>query len=1161
MAELHLTTEQQAAVEDRGGMLLVSAAAGSGKTKVLVERVLQRVATEACNVDDFLMITFTQAAATELRGKLMTALSERLSAAPDNRHLQRQMSRIYLAQISTIHSFCAAVLRTYAHQLSLPADFRVCDTQEVERLRQLCMEQLLQETYPRVMEDAALRAALDSFGAGRDETRLRELILKIYDGAQCYPDPAQRLQAYHQSLHTAALTDAGQTIWGAYLMDELHTYLSQCRDSLAPLQREIAACPEMEKYLLDLAELHSLLERLDAAKSWDALHSIPIQTKRLSVVRNCTAPELQARFKAVRSSILEGLRRRMEIFSLPSQEALADLQCSAQMLHGLLGLTERFSALFQAEKRRRHVLDYNDLEHEMLQLLLGHGNLPTAAARELSGRYAEIMVDEYQDTNQVQDAIFQAISGSQQKLFLVGDVKQSIYRFRLADPSIFLHKYHSFADYRDAVTGQPRRILLSDNFRSHPEILDAANWVFSSVMTARVGGLRYGAAEALRAKRVMPNMGSPAVELHCVDMNPGDRRAEVEAAFVAGRIAQLLSGTEKIPDGETLRPIRPEDVMILLRAPREKAGIYAQALQRRGIRAYCGGEDLFEAEEICFLYHLLQILDNPHRDISLLAVLLSPVFGYRANTLAGYRAANRHSDLYDMLLQTPQEQPLIERLLRFRQWSQELNPRALLERLDAALSFRAVYGAMEDGAQRRARIERFLSIADSYEAGAHFGIHGFLQQLDLLREKGLDTEEGAAADAVRIASIHKSKGLEYPVVVLADLCKGFNYTDARDTVMVHSALGIGASVYDPVAHISYPTIARSAIADAIRKETLSEEMRVLYVAMTRAQYRMILSCCTGRMEEKLNTLAQSVTQPLSEAVIESASSMGDWILLAALRRTDAAALLPSATLSCEREIPVFRWHVAYRAATEVEDCDDAPAAGIPQAEAPILPLHTFSYPHTAATQAPSKVTATQMKGRSLDEEAAEETLHPQLYFPRPHFAQGQTPLSPAQRGTALHLAMQHIRYSRCTTLEGVRAELMRLGEKRFLSDQQLEAVDPQKLLRFFRSALGARLLAPSAQIVREFKFSILDDAAGYQSGLSGEQVLLQGVTDCCILEPDGLTILDFKSDALHPGEEAARAAYYRGQLDVYSRALSRIFSRPVRERILYFFATDTAISV
>ena len=492
MAELVLTKEQQAVVENRGGTLLVSAAAGSGKTKVLVDRVLARVAepSENCNVDDFLMITFTQAAAAELRGKLIAALSERLAQQPEHRHLQRQMSRVYLAQISTVHAFCSTLLREYAHVLELPSDFRVCDEQEAIRLRQRAMQSVLETAYSNLEPGSELAAALDMLGAGRDDRALAELIEKVYSAMQCFRAPDERLMECRSMLDVSAYTDVGQTIWGQYLLRELRGYLDDCLSSLQDARTLIETTEALQPYYPTILENIETVKQLAGAVSWEEIRTAAPDFGRLNAIRKCPEPEKQKKVQMLRKRVVDGLRRRLGKFALPSEELLQDLQLSGKALRGLLLLTERFSDAYRKEKLRRHALDYNDLEHETLRLLLTRQGQPTAEAREVSKRYTEIMVDEYQDTNDVQDAIFNAISRNGQNLFFVGDVKQSIYRFRLADPTIFLEKYKSFAPYTAAKPGQPRKILLSDNFRSHPEILDAANAVFRLTMTERDGGLR-----------------------------------------------------------------------------------------------------------------------------------------------------------------------------------------------------------------------------------------------------------------------------------------------------------------------------------------------------------------------------------------------------------------------------------------------------------------------------------------------------------------------------------------------------------------------------------------------------------------------------------------------------------------------------------------------
>ncbi len=1169
MAELVLTKEQQAVVDDRGGALLVSAAAGSGKTKVLVDRVLARVAdaSENRNIDDYLMITFTQAAAAELRGKLTAALSRLLVKRPGDRHLQRQMSRVYLAQISTVHAFCGTLLKEYAHALDLPADFRICDEQEADVLRERAMKTVLEKAYASVGETPNVAAALDMLGAGRDDRAMPDLILKIYSAMQCYKDPAERLSECRRMLDVSDCGDAGNTLWGAYLINGLGEYLETCIASMKELCRSVDASESLQPYSPTFHDNLRSLEKLASARSWEEVRSSKPDFGKLAAIKKCSEPEEQNRVKAGRKRIIEGVRKRMERFSVSSEGALQDLAAGGQALDGLLTLAEEFSDAYRGEKRRRHVLDYNDLEHETLRLLLRKDGTPTGAAREISQRYAEIMVDEYQDTNAVQDAIFRAISREEQNLFFVGDVKQSIYRFRLADPSIFLEKYKTFPSYTEAKEGQPRKVLLSDNFRSHPEILDAANAVFRMTMSERVGGLRYGDAEALRPQRVMADMGVPAVELHCVDMQnipqqPPVERGEIEAEFVAERIASMLRGEEQIPEENGLRKIRPEDIVILMRSLSGKASRYMDALRRRGIASVCGAEDIFSTEEIHFLIALLQVIDNPHQDIPLLTVLFSPVFGFSADTVAAIRADDRKSDLYEALKQDARGAQFCQTLDALRDRVPFLPLRSFLDELDELLNLRPIFCAMEGGVQRGRNLDAFFALADNYEKGDRHGLNGFVRYLEGVREKGISSEDASVSGAVRLMTVHKSKGLEFPVVFLADLAKGFNHTDARATVLVDKEFGLGCSLFDPKGHIRYPTIARYAIADHIDRENISEEMRVLYVAMTRAKNRMVMTCCDRRLVSKLTDIARDLTNPAPAALVEGADSMAEWILMAAMARTEAGELFACAGNSSCASVSKYPWLIRMHDGLNYLEKPEAGIAEDRQTDDFLLPMPELSYPYPAATAAPTKRTATQLKGRQQDQEILEHAV-PQgitLHFPKPYFAQGSKPLTAAERGTALHLAMQYLRFDACTTLEGIRLELRRLEEQRFLTPQQLAAVDESKLYRFFRSEIGQRVLH-GKQVVREFKFSILEDGAVYDADLAAEQVLLQGVTDCCIIEDRGLTILDFKTDRVFPGGEYERAEYYRGQLDAYARALSRIFDKPVWDRILYFFATDTAVSV
>ncbi len=1150
MAEIKLTQEQNAVVNDRSGTLLVSAAAGSGKTRVLIDRVLKRVMEEGCNVDDFLMITFTQAAAAELRGKLIAGLSEQLALTPQNRHLQEQMSRVYLAQISTVHAFCAVLLREYAHELELPADFRVCDEQEAQGLRERVMQSLLEDVYREKDEDHG--AAVDIFGAGRDDKALPALIFKCYDDLCCHRDPEGALNELRERLQYERYTDVGQTVWGEYLLDELRIYLQGCLQRASEACHIIEETPCLQPYQPAFAVVRHTLEAMLEAESWDALRAVPQDYGKLKAIRSCSEPEKKEYVQSIRKSISEGVEKRMTKLAASSQEALEDLKCNAPAMRGLLSMTEQFLKRYAKEKQRRHVLDYNDLEHETLRLLYGRSMSRTAAAKQISERFTELMIDEYQDTNAVQDAIFSAISKNGQNLFFVGDVKQSIYRFRMADPEIFLEKYKAFESYQSAKEGEPRKILLSDNFRSIAPILSAANDVFRLTMTERVGGLRYGDAEALRANN-KESLEDTAVELHCIDTSdvpsqPRISREEIEAEFVARRISELLQ-TQTLPQAEGFRAIVPEDIVILLRSLTRKAPVYQAALQRYGIRSVCGSENLFETEEIGFLYALLQVLDNPHQDIPLLTVLLSPVLRFSPDALAELRGGQRDGDLFDVLQGSEAAQALLETLQSLRDTAQQESLHTLLDVIDETLGVRA---AFPNGQQN---IDRLLSLADGFEGADRFGLSAFVQYLTGLCEKGVSADAPESRGAVRLMTVHKSKGLEFPVVVLADLCKKFNITDSTDAVLLDPKLGIGATVYAPEDSVSYPTVAHSAIATRIRRENLSEEMRVLYVAMTRPRYRLIMTCCANGLKKKIASMASELRVPPLPSQIEEAGCLGDWVMMTALTHTESGALYPDAVQGrCVSEHP---WRM-----TMQDGMDFLPESATEQRyeeTTTTLPEPTaFVYPHTVATQTPSKLTATQLKGRDLDSELSEQAAKPTLRFSKPRF--DRSGLSATQRGTAIHLAMQYLRYEACTSEQGVKQELVRLVQERFLTEEQAQAVPPRKILRFFQSDLGQHVLH-AEKVVREFKFSILEDGAAYDSKLAGEMLLLQGVTDCCIIDGGMLTILDFKSDHIAPGEEAVRAEHYRGQIEAYCRALSRIFGLPIKERILYFFATDAAFSL
>ena len=1176
-----LTPAQALAVQRPGGPILVAAAAGSGKTKVIVERLMGQIlrTDRECSVNDFLIITFTKKAAAELRARIARELAARLAEDPDNRHLQKQQSRVYMTQISTVHAFCADLIREFAYELDAPADFRMLEQTEAAALRERIAGEILEERYASIAEDQALRLLVDGLGAGRDDRRVPELILGVYEAAQCNVDPARWLDEGEARLVLDGIAGAEQTIWGAYLLDGLRRCAGEQAAALEAVRAELDREPSLAKYAPLFERNAADLRALAARGTWDEMLAAleALDFGRLPPVRSCDDPALKDRAQAVRKQAQEQVKKWGAELYGSSETVLADLAQTADTLRALFALTRDFTARYDAEKRRLHGLDFSDLEHLALRLLLEpDGKTPTAAARRIGERYREIMVDEYQDTNEVQDAIFRAVSQAGRNRFLVGDVKQSIYRFRLADPGIFLQKYAAWPDAAGAEPTGPQRILLSHNFRSGEAVLEAVNAVFSRCMSPAVGGLDYGEAEALRPGRPLDPLPQTQVELHCLctrqtgedDEAPEKNRAE--AAFAARRIRELLDSRTPIRGPEGPRPAEPGDVVILLRSPKNIAGFYLDALRRQGIPAASDtGESILDASEVQALLCLLRVLDNAHQDIPLTGALLSPIFGVRAGALAKLRSADRQTELWDAAAasEDPALSRAVEILSTLREQARLLPLHALLEKVQQATDLEAVYGAMEGGPARVGNLRAFFQLAAVFSEGGTKSLHQLLDYVEELRAQGGVPARRAQANAVTVMSIHKSKGLEFPVVLLCGLSRRFNQEDLKAPVQFHSRLGAGCTVYDRPTHTRFSSIARSAVSRQTRAENISEELRILYVAMTRARDMLIMTHCADALESHLQSLALCLSPETARLQAAQASCLGDWVLLTALLRTEAGALHEIAGKPAGAGLSDRPWRIEWhdlpaQAAAAAGEGEGAPAGDALDVAA-LAEALAFRYPHAAAQTVPSKLTATQLKGRDLDREAddgAPREDFARLKLRKPSLLRGDRLLSPAQKGTAVHLAMQYLDFEKTGDLDQIRAELERMTRDAFLSPEQAAAVDPEKLLRVFEGPLGQRIRGAD-RVLREFKFSILTPAERWYPAAAGEKVLLQGVTDCCLFQNGAITVVDFKTDRVKPGQEQESAEQYRPQLEAYAEALSRIFKLPVSEMYLYFFETDCLAEV
>ena len=1173
-------------MEDRGGDLLVSAAAGSGKTRVLVERLMGYV-ERGEDIDRFLVITFSNAAAAELRDRIAAAIHARLAQRPGDRHLRRSATLVYKAPICTIDAFCLDFLRQWGHLADLDPDFRLCDEAEGEELRRRALEEVLEARYASIQTDAPFAALVDALAGERDDQTLEDVILDIHRRILAQPDPVSWLLSRKRDFVLPVGLSPEETPWGRTLLEDSIELTDHWLTAMTALRHEITRDRLLDQnYGPTLEDTIDGLEQLRDAlgQGWDeAADCFPIPFPRAGAKRGVCDEALKTRMTAQRDECKKQLKKLGERFDVTGAQAMEDLRAVSPAMTALLDVTAEFDAAFTKLKRRRRLIDFADGEHLTARLLVEPDGAPTGLAGDVGRQFTEIMVDEYQDTNAVQNTIFGALS-SGNNLFMVGDVKQSIYRFRLAEPEIFLEKYDRFPPAGQADAGEGRKILLSDNFRSRPEVLDAVNFIFRGVMTRAAGELDYTDAEALRPGRANLSPDEKyRVELNCVDLSTvtdgeDEERSDsdlVTARAAARRIRDLLDSG--LPVGE--RSVRAEDVVILLRSPGPVLRHYAAALDELGIPWSAeGGQEFFGATEISATVALLQVLDNPRQDIALLAALRSPLFSFTPDRLALLRAAG-NGTVYDCLTAGAERGEedcvsFLALLSELRELAAEESSHRLLWHIYCKLDGPAVFSAMPDGSRRRANLMALYDEACRFESGGHRGLMAFLLHLSRMAENGLTVPvPGSETGGVRILSIHKSKGLEFPVVLVCGLDRQFNEADAKATILFHPELGLGPKRTDRERGLRYTTVARDAVAQRLRRQLRAEEMRLLDVAMTRAEHKLILFSAVNGRSGSLASLAGQAKYPPPPRQMAEAQRMADWVLAAALCRSDSAALWSD--LNVPRPEPLadegLPWDVRLLSGA---DCQRPQSFGAAEAQQPddsslpddLVERLSWRYPYMACAAIPSKLTATQLKGREKDSEAAENAveLRPAAIQStlQPPVFEGQRPLTPAQRGTALHMVMQYLDFGRTGSLAEIDDEISRLVLGQYITPQQGAAVDPADILGFFQSDLGRRLQS-SPRVEREFKFSLLVPAADYyKEAEPGEEVLLQGVVDCWFTEADGsVTVVDFKTDRVTEATVEGRAEDYRPQLDAYTRALSQAAGVRVKRRCLWFFSVGRAVEL
>ncbi len=1267
---MKFTPEQQRVIELHNSNILVSAAAGSGKTAVLVERIIRMICDgeHPADIDRLLIVTFTNAAAAEMRERIAAGITARLETDPGNEHIQKQSALLHNAQITTIDSFSLFLIRNHFNEIGLDPDFRVADEGEIKLLQQEVLAQLLEDAYagqfvPETPEQ--FHACVEYFCPGGRESVLEQHILNLSRYAGSFPWPAEWLEERKNDYAAGDMEALVHSDYGQYLTERVNRTVEGCLEKLREVKRlcELPDGPYMYGELTE-AEIEQL-ERLTSCKDLEEQAAkIPAVTfARLPSKKDDSVdPAKRELAKAIRNSVKDTLSDLSEsYFKTPLELAVEQGKACREPLRMLLDLVLEFDRRLLAAKQERHLIDFSDMEHYALQILLkrekveesdGTGTdrtetkyriVPSDVAMEYRQYFQEILIDEYQDSNLVQEYLLSAISGEEEgryNRFMVGDVKQSIYKFRLARPELFLEKYDTYQE-----TGDLCRIDLAKNFRSRIQVVDAVNDVFSRIMSREIGGIAYDDKAALYPGAVYPAQEDPAYgsELLLIrkpekgereESGIGEQHAEgagvlvdydnvrqLEALAIAARIKQL-KGSLQVMEKSTgeLRPVRYSDMVILLRTTSGWDEEFKKILEQQGIPVYITSKTgYFGALEVQELLQFLRVLDNPRQDIPLFGVMQSVFGGFTQEEIAQIRSggeghSRKRMTLYEALKEVAQSGRTVEegeeisagesageeaelsqkadtflqRIGHYRDLTPFTSIRDLLQRILDDYDYLNYVTALPAGSKRRANVEMLLTKASAFEKTSYFGLFHFIRYMEQLEKYDVDYGEADTldenADVVRIMSIHKSKGLEFPVVFVSGLSKRFNMQDANQSLIVDMDLGVAVDYVDSVRRIKNKTLRRTVLSAKMKEDNLAEELRVLYVALTRAREKLILTAVLDKADEKWELAQMTGQERLTYLDFCEAGSYMDFLLPILPQTGIAVKTLRTEDLAVEELREQLRMGDR-REQLRLIACGETTLTGDPEEnERKLMYLRerfAYQYPHPGLQKLYTKTTVSELKIAAMAEkdEAAFHTFEEKEVVPYiPGFRREQEKVSGAVRGNAFHRTMELLDFTYLFTESGLftgcpnnyeeyrrgldknrlqnRLEefLQRETISLRLTEEYAKAVSLPKILNFLEQELAYRMWRAQEQglLYREQPFVLGIDAKRLDPDLpEGEKVLIQGIIDVFFIEDGEIVLLDYKTDVIDSLE--ALWNRYNVQIQYYEEALTKLMQMPVKERILYSF--------
>lgn len=1182
------TSEQQKVIDLRNRNILVSAAAGSGKTAVLVERIIRRLTEDdtPTDVDRLLIVTFTEAAAAEMKERIGAAIEKKLEERPGDIRLERQATLIHSAQITTIHSFCLAVIRDHFHVIGIDPGFRIAEEGELKLLKQDVLEELLEECYAEAKEE--FLDFTERFGSGKSDKKIEEIILKMYEYSRSYPRPDRWLDQCVKAYESENLEVRAE-----------ERVRMRAADIERVLERGLKICeepdgPYMYGDMLD-SDLEEL-ERLQRAENFDAMYSAAagFKWKRLSSKKDDTvSPDKKEKVKKLREqakSLLKGMQE--DYFYAPREVWQQDMQDALPSVVTLTELVKRFAHMLDEKKRLRNMIDFNDMEQFALAILTEEKDgelVPSAVAGEYEDRFDEVMIDEYQDSNLVQETILTSVSRvsrGEYNIFMVGDVKQSIYSFRLSRPELFMEKYNTYS-LKDSVT---QRIDLHKNFRSREEVLDSVNDIFRQIMKKELGGIEYDDSAALYPGAEFPPLPSGKEdfcksELLLLDKEDtgGEDERQAEARMIARRIRELIrDGVVLDKETREYRRVQYRDIVILTRSIRGWAEVFSSVLGEEGIPAYSvSREGYFETYEVSVLLDYLKILDNARQDLPLAAVLTSVFGGLDTRELAEIRIAYPNVPFYEAAAMCAESdaagnactEELRGKLRRFYdqvRYFREKVPytpiHELLEEIIDKTGYGLYIAAMPGGAQRMANVEMLTERAAAFEGTSYKGLFNFVRYIAQLKKYDVDYGEAGImdeqADTVRIMSIHKSKGLEFPIVFVAGMGKKFNTQDTKGSVLLHPDWGAGVDLIDLKRRTKTPTFLKKMIREETALENLAEEMRILYVALTRAKEKLIMAGAAKITEDGAVSDISSVFRA------EGAKCYLDWVLPCILSdetgKVKQESPVEVSVFGAEDLIPQKEETQAEVMAEDVLRNWDDSQVYEPELRERLDAQIDYVYPFEDEGKMKLKFTVSELKKwASLAEEAGEEMYEEPVVVPLiPEFLKEEEILTGAPRGSAYHKLLELLDFTVDYDVENLIAAVQQLRQEGRLTDEMAECIRPKDILRFLGCRSGRRMAdaARNGKLYKEQPFVLSVDASEiYPEDRSGEKILVQGIIDVYFEEPDGLVVLDYKTDKVRTGNELKEK--YHAQLDYYAQALEQLTEKPVKEKIIYSFTLGEEIEV